>query len=42
MPFRSKAQRRYLYARHPKVAKRWTAEARRKGQRAVQPKRRKA
>ena len=24
MPFRSKKQRKYLYARHPKIAKRWT------------------
>ena len=23
MPFRSKAQRKYLYAKHPKIAKRW-------------------
>jgi hypothetical protein len=23
MPFRSKAQMRFLYARHPRVAKRW-------------------
>ena len=24
MPFRSKAQRRYLYANYPKIAKRWS------------------
>lgn len=24
MPFRSEAQRRYLYAKEPEVAKRWT------------------
>ena len=23
MPFRSKRQRRYMFARHPKIAKRW-------------------
>jgi len=26
MPFKSQAQRRYLYARHPKVARRWRKE----------------
>ncbi len=26
MPFRSEAQRRYLWAQHPDIAKRWTAE----------------
>lgn len=25
MPFRSEAQRKYLYAKHPEIAKRWTA-----------------
>jgi hypothetical protein len=24
MPFKSAKQRRYLYAKHPKIAKRWT------------------
>jgi len=24
-PFRSKAQRRFLYAKHPKLAKKWSA-----------------
>ena len=24
MPFRSEKQRKYLYAKHPKIAKRWT------------------
>lgn len=23
MPFKSEAQRRFMYARHPKIAKRW-------------------
>ena len=26
MPFKSKAQMRYLYAKEPKIAKRWAAE----------------
>jgi len=26
MPFKSKAQMRYLYAKHPKIAKRWAKE----------------
>ena len=24
MPFRSEAQRRFMFARHPQIAKRWT------------------
>ena len=35
MPFRSRRQRAYLYARHPRLAQRW---ARRYGTR-IQPKR---
>jgi hypothetical protein len=27
MPFKSDAQRRFMYARHPEIAKRWSAEA---------------
>jgi hypothetical protein len=26
MPFRSQAQRRFMFARHPEIAKRWAAE----------------
>lgn len=26
MPFRSEKQRRFMYAKHPEVAKRWAAE----------------
>jgi len=26
MPFQSKAQQRYLYAKHPEIAKRWSKE----------------
>lgn len=26
MPFRSQAQRRFMYARHPEIAKRWRKE----------------
>jgi hypothetical protein len=27
MPFASQAQRRYMYARHPEIAKRWRKES---------------
>jgi len=33
MPFKSEAQRRLMYAKHPSIAKRWTAEA--KGKPAI-------
>lgn len=26
MPFRSEKQRRFMYAKHPDIAKRWTEE----------------
>lgn len=26
MPFKSEAQRRFMYAKHPKIAKRWSKE----------------
>ena len=26
MPFQSEKQRRFLYAKHPEIAKRWSAE----------------
>jgi len=26
MPFKSEAQRRYMFAKHPKIAKRWSKE----------------
>ena len=26
MPFKSKKQRRFMYARHPEIARRWTAK----------------
>ena len=26
MPYRSEAQRRYMHAKHPKLAKRWDAK----------------
>lgn len=26
MPFKSQAQRRFMYAKHPKIAKRWSKE----------------
>lgn len=27
MPFKSEAQRRFMYAKHPEIAKRWSNEA---------------
>lgn len=30
MPFKSKAQARFMFARHPGIAKRWVNESRRK------------
>lgn len=27
MPFKSKAQARFMFARHPRIAKRWVAES---------------
>ena len=27
MPFKSDSQRRYMYAKHPKIAKRWRKES---------------
>lgn len=35
MPFESDKQRRYMHAKHPKVAKKWEAEAKRKGTKVV-------
>ena len=40
MPFRSEKQRRFMWARHPTIAKRWSKEAKAKGQPQVQKKRR--
>jgi hypothetical protein len=40
MPFRSKRQRAFMYAKHPAIAKRWTAEAKKAHKPNVQPKRR--
>ncbi len=30
MPFKSEKQRRFMYAKHPKIAARWTKEAHKK------------
>jgi hypothetical protein len=30
MPFKSEAQRRFLWARHPKIAKKWAKEEKEK------------
>lgn len=38
MPFKSAKQRRFMYANMPKMAKRWTAEAKRKGGKATKKK----
>lgn len=40
MPFKSEKQRKYMHANHPEMAKRWEAEAKRRGKPAVQPKKR--
>lgn len=37
MPFRSEAQRRLMWARHPEIAKRWADEQKRKGEPQVIP-----
>jgi hypothetical protein len=31
VPFRSKKQARLMFAKHPKIAKRWVKESKRKG-----------
>lgn len=48
MPFRSKAQQRFLFARHPEIARRWAKETKnikrlpaRKRRRATSRRRRK-
>jgi hypothetical protein len=33
MPFKSAKQRRFLFARHPKIAKKWAAEAKKRRKR---------
>ena len=40
-PFVSEAQRRYMYAKHPNIAKRWTEETKKKGESSVQPEKKK-
>lgn len=32
MPFKSKAQQRFMFAKHPTIAKRWAGEMEEKGQ----------
>lgn len=41
MPFRSEKQRRYMHAKHPKIAKDWEKEAKKSGKKAVQKSQRK-
>lgn len=36
-PFVSEAQRRYMYAKHPEIAKRWSKEMKKKGEPVVKP-----
>lgn len=38
MPFTSEKQRRYMHIHEPELAAKWEAEAKRKGEPAVQPK----
>lgn len=38
MPFRSEKQRRFMYAKHPDIAARWTKEAKAAGKKPVQKK----
>ena len=40
MPFKSEKQRRYLHAKHPKIAKEWEDEAKRKAKRTRSKKKR--
>jgi hypothetical protein len=41
MPFKSEAQRKFLYARHPEIAKRFAAETPKKKRLPAKAKRRK-
>jgi len=38
MPFASERQRRFMYAKHPKIAARWTREAKAAGKSATKKK----
>lgn len=38
MPFESERQRRFMYAKHPKIAARWTREAKAAGKAATKKK----
>jgi hypothetical protein len=38
MPFSSSKQLRFMYATHPKIAKRWTKEQERKHEPLIRPK----
>lgn len=38
MPFKSEKQRRFMYAKHPSIAARWTKEAKAAGKKPVQKK----
>jgi hypothetical protein len=38
MPFKSEKQRKFMYAKHPVIAARWTKEAKAAGKKSVQKK----
>lgn len=38
MPFKSQKQMRFMFAKHPKIAKRWVKEAKAKGTPVVKKK----
>ena len=40
MPFKSEKQRKFMHAKHPKIAKEWEAEAKRKSKRTRSKKKR--
>jgi hypothetical protein len=42
LPFTSEKQKRFMFAKHPDIAKRWVKEAKREGKPAVQKGKRKA
>lgn len=37
MPFKSKKQRKFMHAPHPEIAEKWEKEAKKAGEPAVQP-----
>lgn len=37
MPFQSEKQKKYMYAKHPEIAKRWSAEAKAEQEEDMKP-----